>query len=53
MIDYISYDTTRYKIDYKSEVENKKLKYKNLQLELASWDSKVFFTIGISCLAKQ
>ena len=53
MINYISYDTTRYKIDYKSEVENKKLKYKDLQLELASWDSKVFFTIGISCLAKQ
>ena len=49
MIDYISYETTRYKIDFNSRVDNKVLKYQNVQLELASWNSKVFFTIGIRC----
>lgn len=51
MVDFISYETVRYKIDFKSCVDNKVLKYQNIQLELASWNNKVFFTIGIECLA--
>ena len=48
MIKYIDFGTTRYKIDYMNKLEEGKLRYRNVQIELASRNDKEFFTVDIT-----
>jgi hypothetical protein len=45
MTEYISYENNRYKIDYNSILEEGKPRYHQVQIELASWNDKFYFTV--------